>query len=297
MAPNIDSLFYFITYWSAFFFAVVVIGMIVLAVRYRRRRHELTPNLSHNNMLEATWTIVPTVLVLVVFGWGLKDFMKLSVVPYKAYEIKATGQKWFWTFDYDGGATSVNELVVPVGRPIKILGSSKDVIHSLYFPDFRTKKDVVPNRYTIQWFEATEIGEYRIYCAEYCGTKHSEMIGKVTVLSEEDFQSWLTSNAGAGAGMSLEEYGEQLYRTKACVGCHSLDGKAGAGPTWKGLFGSQKKMADGSSVTVDENYLRESILEPQKKVVEGFQPIMPTYQGILKARDLDAVIAYIKTIQ
>ncbi len=297
MAGNIDSLFYFILAWSAFFLLVVTLGIIVFSLKYRRRKQEFTPTLSHNNALEAAWTIFPTFLVIAVFVWGFKDFMKLSVIPDNAYEIKATGQKWFWSFEYAEGATTVNDLVVPVDRPIKILGSSKDVLHCLYLPDFRVKKDVVPNRYTVQWFEATTPGEYRIYCAEYCGTKHSEMIGTVRVLSKEDFEDWLATNAGGGEGLTLEEYGAQLYVSKACVTCHSIDGSAATGPSWKGIFGKEEKLSDGTSALVDENYVRESILEPQAKVTAGFQPVMPTYQGILRDRELDALIAYIKSLK
>ncbi len=296
IAGDIDALFYFIYYVSAIILLGVTVAMVLFAVKYKRRKQEMAPHMGHNNALEITWTIIPTILVYVVFVWGFKGFINMNVVPKDAYEIKVTGQKWFWSFDYPTGATTVNELVVPVGKPIKLLMSSKDVIHCLFVPDFRTKRDLLPNRYSIQWFEATSTGDFLIECAEYCGTKHSEMNGKVRVMTEVDFNKWLETNSNAGEGMAPEEYGAKLYTTKACITCHSTDGTAGTGPTWKGIYGTQEKLADGSSVLVDENYIRESILQPQAKVVAGFQPVMPTFQGILKDRDIDAVIAYMKSL-
>ena len=188
-------------------------------------------------------------------------------------------------------------MTVPVGKPVSLLMSSQDVIHSFFVPAFRTKMDVLPNRYTRLWFEATAEGEYDIYCTEYCGKGHSEMLGKVLVLKEQDYNNWLSEAAAASSSLSLEEYGEQLYRTKACITCHSVDGTANQGPTWKGIFGKTEKLADGSNVTIDENYIRESILNPMAKITAGYQPIMPTFQGILNDRDIDALIAYIKTLE
>ena len=222
----------------------------------------------------------------------------MNVIPNDALEIKATGQKWFWTFDYPNGANSINDLVVPVGEPVKLLLSSQDVIHSFFVPDFRVKMDVLPNRYTLTWFEATDTGEYEIFCTEYCGKGHSEMLGKVIVMTEVDYNAWLEKSAvDIPEGMSLEEAGAQLYTSKACVTCHSVDGRPGVAPSFKGRYGIQQRMVDGSTVMVDENYLRESILNPQAKVVEGYQPVMPTYQGVLKDRQIDALIAYIKSLQ
>jgi len=213
-------------------------------------------------------------------------------------EIKATGQKWFWTFDYQNGANSINDLYVPVGEPVKLLMSSQDVIHSFFVPDFRVKMDVLPNRYTITWFEAINVGEYDIYCTEYCGKGHSEMLGKVMVLSKEDYSLWLEKAAiDIPEGVSLEEAGAELYQTKACITCHSIDGKPGVAPSFLGLFGSTEKLADGSEILVDENYIRESILNPQAKVTLGYQPVMPTYQGVLKDRQIDALIAYLKSLK
>jgi len=299
IAGEVDALFYFIFYASLVLFAIVTMATVYFIVRYRRRgEKQLTSGVAHNTKLEILWTVVPTILVFIVFVWGFRTYLKMHVVPKDALEIKATGQKWFWTFDYPNGANSINDLVVPVGKPVKLLLSSQDVIHSFFVPDFRVKMDVLPNRYTLTWFEATETGEYEIFCTEYCGKGHSEMLGNVRVMSEVDYNDWLEKSAvDIPEGMSLEEAGAKLYVSKACVTCHSVDGVPGVAPSFKGRYGEQQRMADGGMVLLDENYLRESILNPQARVVEGYQPVMPTYQGVLKDRQIDALIAYIKSLQ
>ena len=175
--------------------------------------------------------------------------------------------------------------------------SSTDVIHSFFVPNFRIKMDVVPNRYTVTWFEATQTGEFDLFCTEFCGKGHSEMVGRVRVLSEREYNEWLESSASMGEGMTPVEYGEQLYRSKACVTCHSIDGSRMVGPSFKGRYGAMEAMADGEQVQVDENYLRESILNPRAKIVAGYDPVMPSYQGTLKDKQVDALIAYIKSLQ
>lgn len=298
IAPEVDALFNFILYSGIVFFIIVVVGIIFFVTRYRRRgEEELTSGKAHNLKLELFWSIIPTILVIIVFFWGFRVYLKMHVAPKDAYEIKVTGQKWFWSFDYPNGAATVNDLVVPAGKPIKLLMSSKDVIHSFFVPDFRIKMDVLPNRYTLTWFEAPNIGEHNLFCAEYCGTSHSDMIGRVRVLGEREFGEWLEAGAAAGEGLSPEAYGEQLYTAKACVTCHRIDGTPYTGPSFLGIYGVAHKMADGSNVEVDENYIRESILNPQAKVVAGYQPVMPTYQGLLNDRQIDALIAYIKSLK
>ncbi|MGD9489144.1 MAG: cytochrome c oxidase subunit II [Calditrichaceae bacterium] len=298
IASDVDALFYFILYASIFFFIIVVFGSIWFAVKYRRRgKKEFTPDISHNTRLEIIWTVIPTILVFIVFLWGFNTYLKMNVVPKDAMNVKVTGQKWFWSFGYDNGITTTNELVVPVGKPVQLTMSSKDVIHSFFVPDFRMKMDVLPNRYTIAWFEATNPGTFDLFCTEYCGKGHSEMIGKVKVVSGREYDEWIASNANPGAGMAPEEFGAKLLRTKACITCHSNDGSKNTGPTFKGLFGRMERLQDGSNITADENYIRESILEPQAKVVMGFQPVMPTYQGLLKDEEIDAMIAYLKTLK
>jgi cytochrome c oxidase subunit 2 len=222
----------------------------------------------------------------------------MHVAPKDAIEIKATGQKWFWTFDYPNGANGVNELVVPVNQPVKLLLSSMDVIHSFFVPEFRVKMDALPNRYTVVWFEATDVGEYNIFCTEYCGTGHSEMLGNVKVLAEPEYEKWLAeSKVDIPEGMSLEEAGAKLYISRACNTCHSIDGSVGVAPSFKGIFGKTEYLTDGSSLTVDENYLRKSILNPQAQIVAGYAPVMPTYQNVLSDRQIDALIAYLKSLK
>jgi cytochrome c oxidase subunit 2 len=298
IAGEVDALFYFILYTGIFLFAVVTLASLYFILKYRRRtKVTTTSGVAHNTALEIAWTAIPTVLILIVFFWGFKTYIKMNVVPKDAIEIKVTGQRWFWSFDYPEGATTMNELVVPVGKPVKLLMSSKDVIHSFFVPNFRIKMDVIPNRYTITWFEATRKGEYNLFCAEYCGKGHSEMIGKVKVVSEREYTEWIEAGSALGEGMSLEDFGARLYVKKACNTCHSIDGSANVAPTFKSIYGHEVFIADGSRVLVDENYVREAILNPQAKVVAGFQPVMPTYQGLLKDREIDALIAYIKSLQ
>lgn len=298
IATEVDSLFNFVLYASIVFFLLVVIVSLYFAFRYRKRGPEtLDTSPSHSTILELLWTIIPVILVFTVFFLGFKVYLKMNVVPKDALQVKVTAQKWFWSFDYTKeGVSSVNELVVPVDKPVQLTMSSQDVIHSFYVPGFRIKMDVLPNRYTITWFEAAHPGNYNLFCAEYCGTGHSEMIGTVKALSFSDYKKWLDEAGLGGEDAPLSELGAKTYKTKACNTCHSIDGKPGIGPSFRGIFGEQVRTADGGSVTVDENYIRESILTPTAKVVNGFQPVMPSYQGLLKEREIDALIEYIKTL-
>lgn len=296
-AGDVDTLFYFILYGSVIMLAIVTGLMIFFGIRYRRRQKDtLTSSKDHSLALEITWTVIPTILIIIIFAWGFRGYMDLRVAPHDAMEVKVTGQKWFWSFSYPEGATLVNELVVPVNQPVKLLMSSKDVIHSFYVPNFRIKMDVLPNRYTTEWFQATHVGDYNLFCTEYCGKGHSEMIGKVRVLEPEHYAAWLDSNANEGQDLPPAEYGRKLYASKGCVTCHTIDGTVKEAPSFLGLFGETTLLSDGSRVTVDENYVRESILNPRAKVVNGFQPIMPTFQGVLKDRQVDALIAFLKTL-
>lgn len=298
-APEVDSLFYFIFYTSVILFVLVVAGMLFFAWRYRRRKQDgdqVTYGVAHNRTLELVWTIIPTILVMIVFVWGFKIYMKMNIIPRDAIEIKVTGQKWFWVFDYPEGFTTVHELVIPVDQPVKLVMSSEDVIHSFFVPNFRVKMDVLPNRYTTAWFEATEVGTYDLFCAEYCGKGHSEMLGNVRVVTEAEYAEWQETVNTIDESIPLEELGETLFTSRACNTCHSIDGSIIQAPSFLNVFGTTMIHTDGSSVTVDENYLRESILEPQAKVVVGFNPVMPTYQGILKDREIDGLIAYIKSL-
>lgn len=299
IASDVDSLFYFILYSSILIFAIVVSGLIYFSIRYRRKTTDgsLTKGPTHNTTLELIWIIVPTILVLIVFFWGFKTYMKMQIPPRDAIEVKVTGKKWLWIFEYPNGYRSLNELTVPLGQPIKLLMSSEDVIHSFFVPGFRIKMDLLPNRYTVTWFEATMTGEFDLLCSEYCGDGHSEMLGTVTVLTEDDYANWSTSTSDdLNLDMPLGDLGEKLFTTKACATCHTIDGTPSIGPTLKDIYNHNVTLDNGSSVLVDENYIRRSIIDPQSELVRGYPAVMPTYQGLLKEREVDALIAFIKSI-
>lgn len=297
IANDVDALFNFILYAGTALFLIVTLGVVIFAWRYRRRgKAGLTDKKDHSLPLEIAWTAIPVVLIVIVFIWGFNGYMRMNVVPHNALEVKVTGQRWFWSFDYPEGASSMNEMVVPVNRPIKLVMSSTDVIHSFFVPDFRVKMDLLPNRYTVAWFEATRTGIFPIYCAEYCGKGHSLMLGSVRVVDDSTYAAWIESNASFGEGLPLVEYGADLYQTAACYTCHTVDGTVKEGPSFVGRFDTEILLADGSRVTVDDNYIRESILSPRAKLAHGFAAVMPTYQGILKDRQIDALIAYVKSL-
>ena len=297
IAPKVDSLYYFIHWVCVFFFILIVTLILVFVVKYHRRSEtETTPNLTHNTLLEITWILVPLLLMIVMFVWGFGTFMDMSVAPGNSVNIYVTAQRWSWAFEYPSGATSSNELVVPLGQPVKLTMSSKDLIHSFFIPQFRIKQDVFPNRYSTIWFQATALGTYDLLCTEYCGTGHSDMAGKVRVLPPEEYRKWLETGGLDPSKMTLAQYGEALYRSKACVTCHTTDGTQRIGPSFKGVFGHRVQFGDGSSAVADENYLRESMMNPGAKIVFGFGNIMPSYQGTLKDKEVTALIEYLKVL-
>jgi cytochrome c oxidase subunit II len=221
--------------------------------------------------------------------------MHASVAPAESYEIAVTAKKWAWSFTYPTGATT-SELHVPAGRPVKLLMSSQDVLHSFFVPEFRVKQDVVPGSYTSVWFHAIEPGEFTLLCTEYCGTAHSSMLAKVVVHEEREFQEWLEGVSDAGKGLTPVEFGQKLYTTAQCNTCHSVDGRRLIGPTWQGIYNAERRLRDGTTVIADENYLRDSILNPAAQIVEGYPPVMPSYKGQLRDAEIDALIAYMKTL-
>lgn len=296
LAPEIDGLFYFVLWASVVLFVGVVAAMTYFAYRYRRRSAADRPQpVLENKFVEISWVVIPTILVLVVFVWGFQSFIKLNVAPPNAYEIQVRGKQWLWDFEYPTGVTTTGELHVPANRPVKLRMSSEDVLHSFFVPAFRVKQDVLPNRYTSVWFEATRVDTFQVYCTEYCGTQHAMMLAKVIVHPQDTYGAWL-ERAGSDDELSLPELGEQLYTQQACNTCHSVDGSPSVGPTFQGLFGSEEALQDGSTVTVDENYLRESILEPGAEVVQGYQNVMPPYSGLTE-RQVSALIAFIEEQQ
>jgi len=296
-AAQTDAGWSLVLWVSAFFFVLVVGAMSYFVIRYRRKSETEIPDApDHNTKIEIVWTVIPVAIALVLFTVGFRGFLNQSVAPAGATEIFVTAEKWMWTFTYPNGNSEVNELRVPMGQPVKLVMSSKDVIHSFFVPEFRLKKDVVPNSYTTLWFEATKAGTMTITCTEYCGTGHSAMTGKLIVMETKAYQDWLEAGGGE-KGLTPVQEGEKLSAKFACNTCHSVDGSAKVGPTWKGLADSKVALVDGTTVVADEAFLRESIVDPNKTVVKGFQPVMPVFKGLLNGRQIDALIAYMKSVK
>ena len=293
-AGRMDTLFIFLCVITGTISIAVFILIFFLAIKYRRRPdNELAEEQEPPKALEAGWIIVPFFIFMGMFVWGSWMYFVLARVPDNALDIYATGKQWMWKFQHPSGQREINTLHVPVGRPIRITMASEDVIHSLFFPAFRTKADVLPNRYRTMWFQATRTGRFHIFCAEYCGTLHSGMIGWVEVMQPTDYQKWL---AGGSEG-SLASQGEKLFQKYACNTCHTNDA-TGRGPVLVGLYGKNVLLSDNSMVKADENYVRESILNPQAKIVQGFArpSIMPTFQGQVNEEDLLKLLAYVQSL-
>ncbi|MBI4510427.1 MAG: cytochrome c oxidase subunit II [Deltaproteobacteria bacterium] len=280
---------------SIIFFVLVVGLAAYFLVRYKRRSaSDVTSEVDHSTKLELTWSVIPLGIVIALFFIGLKGYVNAAVAPAEAYEINVTAAQWSWSFSYPNGTIS-DELHVPKGRPVRLIMSSTDVVHSFYIPEFRVKSDIIPGQYTTVWFEATEAKETTLFCTEYCGKAHSNMLAKVVIDEEEKFNEWVESGGGTKE-VSPAELGKSLHESR-CAPCHTIDGTRTIGPSFKGLFGREEALADGSKVMVDENYLRESILEPTKKVVQGYPAAMPTFSGMLTDKQIDALIAFIKTLK
>ena len=297
-ARDIDNLYIFITLLSVFFFVLVGGLALLFASKYRRRGpNDVTPHITHNLKLEIIWSVVPLLICIVVFFWGYRGYLRANVPPGEAMEIQVSAKKWIWTFEYPDGMRSLNELHVPVNRAVRLVMQSEDVIHSFFVPNFRIKHDVLPNRYTEIWFEATKPGTHQVFCTEYCGKGHSDMMAKIVVEDEASYQKWLVEGDEQLKTMPLPELGKLIYESRGCSTCHALDGTRGQGPSWKGIFGQTHTMTDGQKMVVDENYIRTSVLEPQKMIVQGYEGIMPTYQGLLRPRELSGVVEFIKTLK
>jgi len=289
----IDAVFFYILGISLLLFIGVTGTMVFFVVKYHRKRHpEPTSDVQKHLGLEITWTIVPTLIALSMFWYGWQGYIHLSTVPENAMEVDVTGRMWSWSFEYENGKTS-DRLYVPVNTPVKVDIHSTDVLHSFYIPAFRVKKDAVPGMTTYVWFTAPDIGSYDIFCAEYCGVGHSSMITTVEVLTRDEFREWYEKEPAA------ESRGRDILSRNGCLGCHSLDGSSGIGPTFQGLYGSSRTvLIDGEeqTVTADEDYLRRSILEPNAELVKGFQPMMPSYEGKIPEEDMEAIISFMQEI-
>jgi cytochrome c oxidase subunit 2 len=295
-AGKVDGLFLFIVILNIFFF-ILIAGLIgVFVAKYRRKGpNDRVSNITHNTTLEIAWSVIPLLILVVVFFWGFKDYMTATVAPGEAMEINIQAEKWLWTFEYPNGMRSIGSLYVPVNKPVRLIMQSKDVLHSFFIPGFRIKTDVLPNRYTEQWFQADQAGVYQVQCTEYCGKGHSEMNAKINVLTPAQYEDYLENGSPEERNMPLAELGKLLYSNVGCATCHSLDGSRGQGPSWKGIYGEEHAMGDGRKFKVDENYIRTSILQPQAMVVQGYEGIMPTYQGLLRDRQILALIEFIKS--
>lgn len=296
-AAEVDSLFMFLVYLSIFFFMLVA-GLALWSVwRYRRKPGRKTPHVTDHLGLELTWSIIPLIIVIGVFFWGFHGYMQASIAPNESLEITVTAKKWVWQFEYPDGTRTLNEVHLPVNKPVRFIMTSEDVLHDFYVPEMRVKMDIIPNRYTDLWFQPDKEGLFRLTCAEYCGKGHSDMMGKVYVDNDAKYKKWVEEGGDEWKTMTPEQYGALLYESKGCSTCHSLDGSriAGGGPSWKGIFGKMESFADGKQYKIDENYIRESIMNPGAKVVTGYENIMPVYQGMLREREINALVNYVKT--
>ena len=302
-APGTDRLFWFIM-WVSVFFTVGITGvMLWFAVIYRRREGDPDPPpaATHSTTLEITWTVIPTCIVLLMFTLGFRGFLESEIAPPNAYEVQVMGKMWNWSFTYPNGAITT-DLHIPVDRPVKFVLQSADVLHDLYIPAFRMKKDAVPGRYNSYWVKPTQAGVYQIFCAEYCGTGHSQMHAKCFVYPQDKYDQMLAKisniyeDFSTGAPVPPAKVGEALWQQRGCMGCHSVDGSILNAPSWKGLWMEKQKMSDGLEIVADENYIRESILYPQKKIVAGWGNAMPSYLGQLDDRDINSIISYMKTL-
>lgn len=303
IAPGYDLLFWVITYLCVFFF-VLIIGAgtyFVFKYRYRGGEHRVDTSHTHDTTLEIAWSVLPLFLCIGLFAWGFKLYLDFAIPPKDAIEIRVTGQKWVWNFEYDNGAASTKEFAIPVNKPVKLIMTSRDVLHSFFVPSFRTKMDVVPGRYTTMWFQATQVGPQQVFCTEYCGTSHSDMLAKVLVLPEKEYGDWLEKHRDDPNATPADK-GKKIFNGKGgCNACHAIaadQALPAIGPKLWQVFGRVEKMADGSQVTVDENYIRESIEYPNKLTVAGFAAgAMPTFKGVLSDKEISDLIAYLKTLK
>jgi len=302
LAPEVDNLYLAVLAITAFFAIVVVIFVVYFSLKYRDDTGEkIGAPITGSMPLELGWSLIPFFIAIGIFVWASIVYFHIVRAPDQSMEIYSTGKRWMWRFQHVDGQREINELHVPVGRNVKVIFTSEDVLHDLFIPAFRVKADAVPGRYSAIWFNATKTGEYHLFCAEYCGTRHSGMIGTVYVMQPDDYQAWLSSAANASLSTttgvsSLRTQGEHLFTQLSCSTCHASDG-SGRGPSLVGVYGSKIALADGTTVTADEDYLRESILNSQRKTVAGYQQIMPTFQGIVTEDDLASLIEYIKSMQ
>jgi cytochrome c oxidase subunit 2 len=303
-ADDSDLMYYAVLGLSIFFFIGIAGAVVYLVVKYRHRPgHKPQPSPAHNDALEITWTVIPTIICVFLFYYGWNTYVRVVTPPTKAVEINVLAWRWNWQFTHSNGVQD-SDLHVPVNTPVRLVMTSKDVIHSFYAPVMRVKQDILPRRYTYAWFFPTKPGTYRLTCAEYCGTNHSQMgitnDGRRAVLVVHEpggYERYLADKAAASTALPPEQLGRLLYEKKGCNACHTIDGTPRVGPSWKGTFGTPVPLTDGSSVPMDETYIRESVLYPQAKSRPGFPPSMPSFEGQLKDREIEGLIAFIKSLK
>ena len=292
---KVDALYFYLSGVTLFFSLLISTILIFFVIRYRRRTpFEIPRPVAGSHKLETLWTIIPFIIAMTMFAWGAQVYFEQYKTPANAVEVYVVAKQWMWKLQHATGQREINQLHVPVGRKIKLIMTSEDVIHDFFVPAFRTKTDVLPGKYTTLWFEATTPGTYHLFCAEYCGMNHSGMIGSVIVMEPREFDNWLSGNTGSTTPAVA---GQELYQTLGCASCHGANGEGGRGPTLVGVFGKRAALQTGDSVLVDEGYVRESIINPQVKLVAGFGPIMPTFQGQISEDQLVQLVAYIKSLQ
>jgi len=294
VATDIDHLYIYITLVSVVMSVLIFATIFVFAVKYRRKSESEVPQPIHGSLrLEITWSIIPFLVMLTFFWWGAKIYFYNAVPPPNSMDVYVVGKQWMWKLQYPGGQREINELHVPVGQPVKLTLASEDVIHSFFIPALRIKHDVVPGHYDTMWFNANKPGRYHIFCAEYCGTEHSGMVGWVTIMTPADYANWL---AGGGSSGTMAQQGERLFEQLGCASCH-LEQRAGRGPSLRGLYGSRAQLANGQTVQADDAYLRESILNPNSKLVAGYKAgVMPSFQGQISEEGILQLIVYMKSL-
>ncbi len=292
IAPQMDALIFFMILVSLIGLTIVILFIVGFSVLYRKQRHPVAVQIEGSTLLEATWTIIPLGLFLVMFVWGSLIYFRVYTPPANAMNIYVVGKQWMWKAEHPGGQHEINALHIPVGRPIQLTLISQDVFHSFSIPAFRVKREAIPGRYTSVWFQATKPGTYHLFCTQYCGTNHSAMIGQIVAMTPDDYKKWLDES---NSGNSLAQNGERLFASLSCNACHS--GRADArGPSLANVFGSTLTLTTGEKVNVDEAYLRQAILSPSEHVTQGYVPIMPTYQGQISEDGVFALIEYIKSL-
>jgi cytochrome c oxidase subunit 2 len=291
MASHVDALYIFLLIVTGMMTLLIFACLIYFAARFRYRPGVRAEQIEGSTPLEITWSVIPFLIFMVIFAWGAAVYFKERTPPADAAEVYVVAKQWMWKLEHAEGQREINELHVPVGRDIKLIMTSQDVIHSFYVPAFRMKQDVLPGRYTVEWFRATKPGIYHLFCAEYCGTQHSGMVGSIVVMEPAQYEAWI--NGGSTGPLSAS--GEKIFAELGCSTCHRTDSQ-GRGPNLQGVFGKPVQLEDGRTVTADENYVRECILDPGARRVKGFQPIMPTFQGLVSEEQVNALVAYIKSI-